>query len=164
MTASGSLSARRRGFSAWPRARSGSGPTRAACPPSTPPAATAATAGPTSRRSSSGPARPVRSGPGRSSSSAPPAPAGQERSGPLILLVDDDAQVREVVRINLEFEGYTVREAADANEGLTATGEAKPDLVLLAVMVARGDGWEMVRLMQDRSGVGAIPVVMFSGK
>jgi excisionase family DNA binding protein len=91
-------------------------------------------------------------------------PAGQERSGPLILLVDDDAQVREVVRINLEFEGYTVREAADANEGLTAIDEAKPDLVLLDVMMPQVDGWEMLRLMQDRYGVGAIPVVMFSGK
>ena len=91
-------------------------------------------------------------------------PAGQERSGPLVLLVDDDAQVREVVRINLEFEGYTVREAADANEGLAAIDESKPDLVLLDVMMPQVDGWEMLRLMQERYGVGAIPVVMFSGK
>src|SRR6201993_1578143 len=91
-------------------------------------------------------------------------PAGQERSGPLILLVDDDAQVREVVRINLEFEGYTVREAADANEGLTAIDEAKPDLVLLDVMMPHVDGWEMLRRMQERYGAGSIPVVMFSGK
>ena len=91
-------------------------------------------------------------------------PGGQSKSGPLVLLVDDDAQVRELVRINLEFEGYTVREAADADEGLTAIEEAKPDLVLLDVMMPHIDGWEMLRRMQERYGVGAIPVVMFSGK
>jgi excisionase family DNA binding protein len=91
-------------------------------------------------------------------------PGGQTKSGPLVLLVDDDAQVRELVRINLEFEGYTVREAADADEGLAAIDEAKPDLVLLDVMMPHVDGWEMLRRMQERYGVGAIPVVMFSGK
>jgi excisionase family DNA binding protein len=91
-------------------------------------------------------------------------PGGQEKSGPLVLLVDDDAQVRELVRINLEFEGYTVREAGNADEGLEAIDEAKPDLVLLDVMMPQVDGWEMLRLMQERYGAGAIPVVMFSGK
>ena len=91
-------------------------------------------------------------------------PGGQSKSGPLVLLVDDDAQVRELVRINLEFEGYTVREAADADEGLAAIEEAKPDLVLLDVMMPHVDGWEMLRRMQERYGVGTLPVVMFSGK
>ena len=91
-------------------------------------------------------------------------PGGQSRSGPLVLLVDDDAKVRELVRINLEFEGYDVREAAGADEGLAAIEEAKPDLVLLDVMMPHVDGWEMLRQIQDRYGAGAIPVVMFSGK
>lgn len=91
-------------------------------------------------------------------------PGGHPKGGPLILLVDDDPQVRELVRVNLEFEGYTVREAGDAEEGLAAIGEAKPDLVLLDVMMPHVDGWEMLRRMQEMFGVGAIPVVMFSGK
>jgi excisionase family DNA binding protein len=91
-------------------------------------------------------------------------PGAQARTGPRILLVDDDAKVRELVRINLEFEGYTVREAAGASEGLAAIEEAKPDLVLLDVMMPQVDGWEMLRVIQERYGVGAIPVVMFSGK
>lgn len=91
-------------------------------------------------------------------------PGGQTKSGPLVLLVDDDPQVRELVRVNLEFEGYTVREAADAEEGLAAIGEAKPALVLLDVMMPHVDGWEMLRRMQEMFGAGAIPVVMFSGK
>jgi len=91
-------------------------------------------------------------------------PGGRPRSGPLVLLVDDDDKVRELVRVNLEFEGYTVREAGSANEGLEAIAEAKPDLVLLDVMMPHVDGWEMLRRIQDQYGAGAIPVVMFSGQ
>jgi excisionase family DNA binding protein len=89
---------------------------------------------------------------------------GGSRSGPLVLLVDDDERVRELVRVNLEFEGYTVREAASADEGLAAIEDAKPNLVLLDVMMPQVDGWEMLRRIQERHGAGAIPVVMFSGK
>src|SRR5437868_889695 len=91
-------------------------------------------------------------------------PGGNTRTGPLVLLVDDDEKVRELVRVNLEFEGYTVSEAGGAEEGMAAIERAKPDLVLLDVMMPHVDGWEMLRRIQDRYGVGAIPVVMFSGK
>src|SRR5205823_12936991 len=89
---------------------------------------------------------------------------GRPKSGPLVLLVDDYEKVRELVRVNLEFEGYTVSEAGGAEEGMAAIERAKPDLVLLDVMMPHVDGWEMLRRIQDRYGVGAIPVVMFSGK
>ena len=72
--------------------------------------------------------------------------------------------MRELVRVNLEFEGYIVREAGSAEEGMTAIEDAKPDLVLLDVMMPQVDGWEMLRRVQERYGAGAIPVVMFSGK
>jgi excisionase family DNA binding protein len=91
-------------------------------------------------------------------------PGGKPKSGPLVLLVDDDQKVRELVRVNLEFEGYLVREAGSADEGLQAIGEAKPDLILLDVMMPHVDGWEMLRRVQEQYGAGAIPVVMFSGK
>ena len=91
-------------------------------------------------------------------------PGGRPKSGPLVLLVDDDDKVRELVRVNLEFEGYIVREAGSAEEGMNAIEEAKPDLVLLDVMMPHVDGWEMLRQIQDQYGAGAIPVVMFSGK
>jgi CheY-like chemotaxis protein len=72
--------------------------------------------------------------------------------------------VREYVRVNLEVEGYTVREAGNAEEGLRVLEESAPDLVLLDVMMPQVDGWEMLRRLHERHGVGAIPVVMFSGK
>jgi len=48
--------------------------------------------------------------------------------------------------------------------GLAVLEEVSPDLVLLDVMMPEVDGWEMLRRLQERHGVGAIPVVMFSGK
>ena len=83
---------------------------------------------------------------------------------PLVLIVDDDARLREYVRVNLEAEGYLVREAESAEEGLAALEERSPDLILLDVMMPQVDGWEMLRRVQDKHGVGAIPVIMFSGK
>src|SRR4051794_20163390 len=87
-----------------------------------------------------------------------------EATGPLVLIVDDDARIREYVRVNLEMEGYNVREAASAEEGLAALNEQSPDLILLDVMMPQVDGWEMLRRVQERHGVGAIPVIMFSGQ
>ena len=86
------------------------------------------------------------------------------QQGPLVLIVDDDERVREYVRVNLEMEGYAVREAGSADEGLGVLEEVSPDLILLDVMMPQVDGWEMLRRVQERHGVGAIPVVMFSGK
>ena len=98
-----------------------------------------------------------RSGPGTSS---PPTSS----SGPLVLIVDDDERLREYVRVNLEAEGYEVREAGSAEEGLEALGERSPDLILLDVMMPQVDGWETLRRIQEHTGIGAIPVIMFSGK
>jgi excisionase family DNA binding protein len=91
-------------------------------------------------------------------------PNASDQTGPLVLIVDDDERVREYVRVNLEMEGYTVREAANAEEGLNVLEEVSPDLILLDVMMPEVDGWEMLRRVQERHGVGTIPVVMFSGK
>jgi excisionase family DNA binding protein len=91
-------------------------------------------------------------------------PGGAVQTGPLVLIVDDDERVREYVRVNLEMEGYVVREAGSAEEGLAVLEDVSPDLVLLDVMMPEVDGWEMLRRVQERHGVGAIPVVMFSGK
>jgi excisionase family DNA binding protein len=91
-------------------------------------------------------------------------PGGKPQSGPIVLIVDDDEGMRAYMRTNLELEGYAVREAANAEQGLAAIDEEPPDLILLDVMMPSVDGWEMLRRMQERHGVGSIPVIMFSGK
>jgi excisionase family DNA binding protein len=87
-----------------------------------------------------------------------------EAGGPHVLIVDDDEGVRAFVRANLELEGYSVREAGSAEEGLALLEERLPDLILLDVMMPKVDGWEMLRRVQEQHGVGSIPVIMFSGK
>ena len=89
---------------------------------------------------------------------------GRQQSGPPVLLVDDDDAMRELVRLQLEREGYSVQEAASAAEGLAAIESRKPELILLDVMMPHVDGWEMLRQIQERYGVGSIPVLMFSGQ
>jgi excisionase family DNA binding protein len=89
---------------------------------------------------------------------------GRQQVGPTVLLVDDDERMRELVRAELEREGYDVQEAASADEGLAAIESRKPELVLLDVMMPHVDGWEMLRKIQERHGAGAIPVLMFSGQ
>ncbi|HEX3805597.1 MAG TPA: response regulator [Gaiellaceae bacterium] len=87
---------------------------------------------------------------------------GGATTGPLVLVVDDDARIREYVRVNLEMEGYLVREAASADEALHAIADQAPELVLLDVVMPGVDGWQMLQRMQEKHG--SIPVIMFSGQ
>jgi excisionase family DNA binding protein len=87
---------------------------------------------------------------------------GGRSTGPLVLVVDDDPSLREFVRLNLELEGYSVREAGSAEEALNAIDDQAPALVLLDVVMPGVDGWQMLQRMQER--YGSIPVIMFSGK
>lgn len=87
---------------------------------------------------------------------------GGRTTGPLVLVVDDDPRLREVVRLNLELEGYTVREASSGEEALSAIEGQAPALVLLDVVMPGIDGWQMLQRMQERHG--SIPVIMFSGQ
>jgi excisionase family DNA binding protein len=87
---------------------------------------------------------------------------GGRAGGPLVLVVDDDPSLRELVRHNLESEGYTVREAASGEEALSAIEDQAPALVLLDVVMPGIDGWQMLQRMQER--YGSIPVIMFSGQ
>jgi excisionase family DNA binding protein len=87
---------------------------------------------------------------------------GGRTSGPLVLVVDDDPRLREFVRVNLELEGYSVREASSAEDALDAIEDQAPALVLLDVVMPGIDGWQMLQRMQERHG--SIPVIMFSGQ
>jgi excisionase family DNA binding protein len=94
----------------------------------------------------------------------PTASQGGQTAAARVLVVDDDAGLRDFIRANLEADGYAVREAGSADEGLAALDEEPPDLILLDVQMPMMDGWEMLRRVQERHGVDAIPVIMYSGK
>ena len=87
---------------------------------------------------------------------------GGRKAGPLVLVVDDDDRLREIVRLSLQAEGYSVREAASAEAALAEIEDQAPDLVLLDVVMPEVDGWQMLTKMQER--YGSIPVIMFSGQ
>jgi two-component system KDP operon response regulator KdpE len=90
--------------------------------------------------------------------------ASGSRPAPLVLVVDDDPRIREFIRVNLEIDGYSVREAGSADEGLEALEAEPPDLILLDVMMPQVDGWEMLKRVRERHGVDSIQVIMFSGQ
>jgi len=78
-----------------------------------------------------------------------------------ILVVDDEATIREVVRRYLEREGFRVREAADGYQALDLIQAEPPDLIVLDLMLPGMDGLTLIQhLRQDRS----IPIVMLTAK
>jgi DNA-binding response OmpR family regulator len=78
-----------------------------------------------------------------------------------ILVVDDDAVTREVLRGVLERAGYEVREAADGRAGLRDLYAAAPDLVILDVEMPELDGWATLERIRDLSDV---PVLMLTAR
>ncbi len=80
-------------------------------------------------------------------------------SGGKVLVVDDDMNVRDVVRRYLEHDGYHVALAGDGESALVLAGESPPDLVVLDLMLPGMDGLEVCRRLRDRAPV---PVVMLT--
>ncbi len=70
-----------------------------------------------------------------------------------ILIVDDDENLRMVLRDKLSIEGFEVLEAENGKEGLKKAFEIQPDIVLLDIMMPVMDGWEMLgKLKKDERG------------
>jgi DNA-binding response OmpR family regulator len=82
-------------------------------------------------------------------------------AGSSILLVDDDARLREIVGMALEEEGYGVRTAASAEEAVALLDHEDPDLLILDVMLPGRDGFELCREIRTKSPV---PILMLTAK
>ncbi len=78
-----------------------------------------------------------------------------------ILVVDDDHGLRELIRINLEHEGYGVIQAANGVQCLTSVRELRPDMVILDVMMPEMDGLEACGKVREFSQV---PILMLTAK
>ncbi len=68
-----------------------------------------------------------------------------------ILIVDDEARIRDFVRMNLELEHYNVLEASNGLEALDVLREHLPDLVVLDVMMPEMDGFETLKAIREVS-------------
>src|SRR6266404_7453074 len=89
--------------------------------------------------------------------------AGMGRAGK-VLVVEDEADVAEMIRYNLGKEGYDVRLAANGTEALRQVKEARPDVILLDIMVPHLNGWEICRRLKQDRDTQAIPVIMVTGR
>ena len=83
-----------------------------------------------------------------------------------VLVVDDEDDIRELVRINLELDGHRVVCAADGDEALDAMRRDAPDLVLLDVMMPGLDGWEVLGAIKAESdaALANTPVMMVTAR
>jgi CheY-like chemotaxis protein len=82
----------------------------------------------------------------------------------LILIVDDDPDVREAVRTLLENEGYRTAEAKDGREALAIVQKAqdKPALLLLDLMMPTMDGWQLRARLRSDPELAVIPIVIMT--
>ena len=78
-----------------------------------------------------------------------------------ILVVEDDVNIAELLRLYLEREGYEVSIAHDGERGAAQFEAAQPDLVLLDIMLPKLDGWEVLRRIRAKAKT---PVIMVTAK
>ncbi len=83
---------------------------------------------------------------------------------PQVLIVDDEAPIRLLCRVNLEAEGMEVLEAADGPSGLEAVRRERPDVVLLDVMMPGLDGWRVAEELLEDSETSSIPIVFLTAR
>ena len=80
-----------------------------------------------------------------------------------VLVVDDEALIRETLEAALEDEGYVVRSAPNGEEALRVLAVWRPDVILLDLMMPVLDGWAFRDAQRDRVDLAAIPVIILSG-
>ena len=82
-------------------------------------------------------------------------------SSPVVVVIEDEPQIRRFVRAALEAEGWQVHEADTAKKGLTEAGTRKPDLLVLDLGLPDSDGLEVIR---DVRGWSAVPIIVLSAR
>lgn len=90
---------------------------------------------------------------------APPVMLGGR---PTVLVIEDDPAAQELLRVHLEGDGYTVLAASTGREGLAWVRQARPDAVLLDILLPDMDGWEILRRLKEDPATRAIPVMVVS--
>lgn len=83
---------------------------------------------------------------------------------PTVLVVDDEDNIVELVKFNLQKENYKVISAGDGITGLALAQDNYPDLIILDIMVPGKDGFEVCRTLRANSKTASIPIIMLSAK
>jgi CheY-like chemotaxis protein len=83
--------------------------------------------------------------------------------GPLILVVDDYQDAREMYAEYLQYSGFRVAEARNGNEAVAQARSLKPDLILMDLSLPGMDGWEATRVLKADDETRRIPIVALTG-
>jgi CheY-like chemotaxis protein len=83
---------------------------------------------------------------------------------PRVLVVDDEAVIRQLIVINLELEGFEVHQAADGLDALDKAREIDPDVVTLDVMMPRLDGWATAQRLRADPSTRRARIVFISAR
>jgi DNA-binding response OmpR family regulator len=81
-----------------------------------------------------------------------------------VLVIDDEAPIRLLCRVNLEAEGINVLEAADGTTGLELARDEQPDVVLLDVMMPGLDGWSVAEELLEDELTQGIPIIFLTAR
>lgn len=81
-----------------------------------------------------------------------------------VLVVEDDADIRELVAFKLRQVGYDVRTAPDGEEGLQAALDSTPDVIVLDLMMPRRSGLDVCRELRDHESTSQTPIIMLTAK
>ena len=87
-----------------------------------------------------------------------------DREAPLVLVADDEEDIRSLVAFRLKRAGYEVITAADGEEALLLTTTRLPDLVVLDMMMPKATGLEVTRSMREHEATKAIPVILLTAR
>jgi DNA-binding response OmpR family regulator len=81
-----------------------------------------------------------------------------------VLVIDDEDDIRELCRVNLEFEGFQVFDARNGPAGLTVAAREHPDVIFLDLMMPEMDGWEVLCRLKEDDATAHVPVVMLTAR
>ena len=88
----------------------------------------------------------------------------EKSSGSRLLVVEDEKDLLEAIKFDLELSGYEVLTAMDGMEGLKKARENNPDLLILDLLLPKMDGYRVCRMLKVEEKTGTIPVIMLTAK
>lgn len=79
-----------------------------------------------------------------------------------ILIIEDEANIRKLIAVNLKARGYQVIEAEDGKEGLEKLRDDSPSMLLLDIKLPDMSGWDVLEIMQNNPSYILVPVIVIT--
>lgn len=105
----------------------------------------------------------LRNGHARSIMSSPSRPAQASASDLIsVLLIEDDAAIRDMYRLRLELDGYQVHTAADGEDGLEKAQRMRPHIIFLDIQLPKMDGFQVLERLRAHQATRDVPIIILS--